>query len=263
MTEPVKHEIDSRGVATITLNRPALHNAFDDRVIESLSALFNKFQDTPEVRVVIITGAGKSFSAGADINWMKKVAELDKEENRRDAIRLAEMFASLNALPKPTIARVNGAAFGGGVGLVACCDFAVASNNAKFALSEVKLGLVPAVISTYVIDAIGFRQARRFFLSGETFSAAMAKHVGLVHETIEEEKLDAAVTDQVEQLLRAGPLATQRCKQLVFDMAGINRENARELMEKNAALIAELRVSDEGRQGLLAFLEKRSPAWRS
>ena len=263
MSEPVKHEIDSRGVATITLNRPALHNAFDDQVIESLSSLFTEFQDTPEIRVVVITGAGKSFSAGADINWMKKVAELDKEENKRDALRLAEMFANLNALPKPTIARVNGAAFGGGVGLVACCDFAVANREAKFALSEVKLGLVPAVISTYVIDAIGFRQARRFFLSGETFSAAMAKHIGLVHETVEKEKLDAAVSDQVKRLLQAGPLATQRCKQLVFDIAGVNPGNAREIMERNAELIAELRVSDEGRQGLLAFLEKRSPAWRS
>ncbi|MEE8118667.1 MAG: enoyl-CoA hydratase/isomerase family protein [Gammaproteobacteria bacterium] len=262
MTDSVKYEVDARGVATVTLNRPALHNAFDKDVIASLSHLLTQLDTEPTVRIVIVTGEGKSFSAGADLNWMKKVAEYDKDKNKRDALELAEMYAKLDSLSKPTIARVNGAAFGGGVGLAACCDIVIASTTAQFGLSEVKLGLVPAVISPYVIAAIGFRQARRFFLTGETFSAATAQRIGLVHEAVKPEELDAAVTKQIDCLLLASQNAVRRCKKLVFDMAGDNHNRAQKIREETAELIAELRMSDEGREGLLAFLEKRSPNWQ-
>src|SRR5690606_14166227 len=193
MTQFVTLTTDSRGVATLTLDRPDRHNAFDAALIAELTATLLRLNTDNSVRVVVLTGAGKSFSAGADINWMRSMAGVDEAQNFEDSLQLAELMSVLNSLSKPTVARVNGAAIGGGTGLVACCDIAVAGTDAKFAFSEVRLGLVPAVISPYVIAAIGARQARRYFLTAERFSAAEAVRLGLVHACVEADALDNAV----------------------------------------------------------------------
>ncbi len=254
-------ETDARGVATITLNRPEVHNAFDAALVARLTELLVEIKSRDDVRVVVLTGAGRSFSAGADMNWMRAMAACSEEENIEDALHLADLMSLLNALPLPTIARVNGHAYGGGVGLVACCDIAIASNEARFALSEVRLGLVPAVISPYVIAAIGARNARRLFLSAEAMNAKLARRVGLVHEIAKPNKLDAALDDQVEMLLKGGPHALRESKELVFTVegGGISADDA--LKRRTAEIIAQLRVSAEGQEGLAAFLGKRSPDW--
>ncbi|MEI2454826.1 enoyl-CoA hydratase-related protein [Lysobacter firmicutimachus] len=246
-------------VARLRLNRPELHNAFDAMLIAALTGALDAAAGDDEVRVVVIEGEGASFSAGADLHWMRGMAAAGEAENREDALALARLMRTLNELPKPTVARVQGAAFGGGVGLVACCDIAIAAPAAKFGLTESKLGLLPAVISPYVIEAIGARQARRWFATAEIFDAATALRIGLLHELVDEDQLDAAVARQVEQLLKAGPRAAAQAKQLVRRVAG-ERDGAR-LDADNAALIAALRVSAEGQEGLSAFLDKRKPNW--
>jgi len=248
-------------VATVMLNRPEIHNAFDETLIAALTATFVSLDDNDEVRAVVLAGAGKSFCAGADLNWMKRMAAFGKEENLADANALAAMLRALYALSKPTIARVGGAAYGGGVGLVACCDIAIGVEGAKFSLSEVKLGLVPAVISPYVIAAIGLRQSRRFFVSGEIFDATVAARIGLLHECVAADQLDAAVDRVVHFLGKGGPLAQAEAKQLALRVGGVTRESAERLDVENAKLIAHLRVSAEGQSGLAAFLEKRAPDW--
>lgn len=261
MTENVLLEVDERGVATLTLNRPAVHNAFDAALVSRLTELLVGLKSRPEVRVVVLTGAGRSFSAGADVNWMRSMADFDEEENFEDALHLADLMSLLNSMPLPTVARVNGHAYGGGVGLVACCDIAVASKEARFALTEVRLGLVPAVISPYLIAAIGERHARRLFLSGEAISAKLARRVGLAHVIARPEELDAAVEVQLGMLLRGGPNALRECKELVFTVegGGISADDA--LKRRTAQIIAQLRVAAEGQEGLAAFLEKRPPRW--
>lgn len=261
MTDTVLLANESRGVATLTFNRPEKHNAFDAALIADLTQKLLELNNDANVRIVILTGAGKSFSAGADLNWMRSMAKFSEAENIEDALKLAELMDTLNALRKPTIARVNGAVFGGGVGLVACCDIAVAAEHAKFALSEVKLGLVPSVISPYVIAAIGTHQARRYFLTAEAIPAQRARELGLVHEVVAAEQLDAAVAQQVELLLKAGPEALAACKELIAANAAASVSACRALKQKTAQLIAQLRVSDEGQEGLSAFLEKRPPKW--
>lgn len=246
-------------VARLRLNRPELHNAFDAMLIAALTGALEAAAGDDEVRVVVIEGEGASFSAGADLNWMRGMAAAGEAENREDALALARLMRTLNELPKPTVARVHGAAFGGGVGLVACCDIAIAAPAAKFGLTESKLGLLPAVISPYVIEAIGARQARRWFATAEIFDAATALRIGLLHELVDEDQLDAAVARQVELLLKAGPRAAAQAKQLVRRVA-YERDGAR-LDADNAALIAALRVSAEGQEGLGAFLDKRKPNW--
>lgn len=248
-------------VATITLNRPKVHNAFDDALIADLTGALDDCDRDPSVRAVVLTGAGASFSAGADLNWMRGMATASEEDNRADSLRLATLMRTLNFLSKPTVARVNGSAYGGGVGLVACCDVAIGVDGAKFSLSEVKLGLVPAVISPYVIAAIGARQARRLFVSGEVFDAATAARVGLLHESVASDQLDAAVDRVLHFLGKGGPLAQAEAKQLALRMAGTTSESAARVDAENAALIARLRVSPEGQQGLSAFLDKRAPSW--
>ncbi|HYG05084.1 MAG TPA: enoyl-CoA hydratase-related protein [Stenotrophomonas sp.] len=250
---------DDAGVRTLRLQRPALHNAFDARLIAELTAALEAAGQAPEVRVVVLAGAGASFSAGADLQWMRGMAAADEDENRRDAAALARLMRTLDELPRPTVARVHGAAYGGGVGLVACCDIAIGSAQARFGLTESRLGLVPAVISPYVIAAIGPRQARRWFASAETFDAATAQAIGLLHEVVPAEELDAAIARQIELLLAAGPAAVAAAKRLVREVAG--RGDRDQLDTDNAALIARLRVSPEGQEGLSAFLEKRSAAW--
>jgi methylglutaconyl-CoA hydratase len=258
MTNPLLN-VREGPIARLRLNRPELHNAFDAMLIAALTGALEAVADDDSVRVVVLEGEGLSFSAGADLNWMRGMAAASEEENRTDALALARLMRLLDELPRPTIARVQGAAFGGGVGLVACCDIAIASADAKFGLTESKLGLLPAVISPYVIDAIGPRQARRWFATAETFDAATALHVGLLHQVVAADALDAAVHRQVELLLKAGPHASAQAKSLVRRVA-FERDRDR-LDHDNAALIARLRVGDEGQEGLGAFLDKRKPRW--
>lgn len=247
-------------VGLVTLNRPERHNAFDDALIGELIEALRSMEADDGVRVVVLSGAGPSFSAGADLNWMRRMAGFSKEENQRDAMQLGALMRTLAHLRKPTLARVHGAAYGGGVGLVACCDIAVASHAATFALSEVKLGLVPAVISPYVVAAIGERAARRYFLTGERFDAAEAWRLGLVHELAPTaEEVDAKLNDLVEALLACGPVAQREAKELVRAVSG--RPVTSELIQDTAERIARLRSSPEGREGVAAFLDKRRASW--
>lgn len=252
-------DIDERGIASVTINRPEKHNAFDDTVIADLTAAFNTVAKSSNVRVLVLQSNGKSFSAGADLGWMKRMAGYSLDENRTDAAALAEMLRVLNHLPIPTIARVQGAAFGGAVGLVACCDMAVATNNASFCLSEVKLGLIPATISPYVIDAIGARASRRLFQSAERFSADTAAHLSLISIVTTPEQLDAEVESLIVTLLANGPVAMAAAKQLIFDVQ--NKPIDPTLIQETSNRIAAIRVSDEGQEGLTAFFDKRSPEW--
>jgi methylglutaconyl-CoA hydratase len=247
--------------AWLTLNRPQVHNAFDDGLIAALTEALAAADADPAVRGVVLTGSGSTFSAGADLNWMRGMAAASEQENREDSLRLARLMRTLQFLSKPTLARVNGAAYGGGVGLVACCDIAIGVDSAKFALSEVKLGLVPAVISPYVVAAIGLRQARRLFVSGEVFDAAEAQRIGLLHTVVAGTELDEAVERQLHWLAKAGPLAQREAKQLALRIGGTDPSEAERIDSENAELIARLRVSPEGQHGLAAFLDKRAPAW--
>ena len=260
MTEPtVVTDIDSRGVARVTMNRPEKHNAFDDGVIAELRETFDSLAKREDVRVVVLASEGKNFSAGADLGWMKRMAEYDYAHNHKDAQLLAGMLKALHDLPQPTIARVQGAAFGGAVGLVSCCDMAVATEGASFCLSEVKIGLIPATISPYVIKAIGERASRRYFTTAERFRAVQGLRLGLVSEVVPEDELDAAVEKLVEALLQNGPEAVRAAKKLVVDVAG--REITAELIEDTCGVIAQIRISEEGQEGLGAFLNKRKPNW--
>lgn len=252
---------DHAGVRRIALNRPQVHNAFDDELIAELTAALEKAGAEASVRAVVLTGEGASFSAGADLNWMRGMASASEAANRDDSLRLAKLMRTLQYLPKPTVARVNGAAYGGGVGLVACCDIAIGVDSARFGLTEVKLGLVPAVISPYVINAIGLRHARRLFVTGELFDATTALQIGLLHQCVAADQLDDAVQASLHLLSKAGPLAQTEAKQLALRMAGADEAEAERIDRENAALIARLRVSPEGQEGLGAFLGKRTPAW--
>ncbi|QOW22981.1 enoyl-CoA hydratase/isomerase family protein [Novilysobacter avium] len=258
MTNPLLN-VRQGPVARLRMNRPDVHNAFHAMLIAALTGALDALADDDSVRVVVLEGAGASFSAGADLNWMRGMAAASEAENREDSLALARLMRTLNELPKPTIARVQGAAFGGGVGLVACCDIAIGSDDAKFGLTESKLGLLPAVISPYVIEAIGARQARRWFASAEIFGAEQARRMGLLHETVAADELDAAVDRQVALLLKAGPIASAQAKSLVRQVASHTDRAAHD--SDNADLIARLRVSPEGQEGLTAFLDKRKPAW--
>lgn len=258
MTNPLLN-VRQGPVARLRMNRPDVHNAFDAMLIAALTGALDALAADDSVRVVVLEGAGASFSAGADLNWMRGMAAASEAENREDSLALARLMRTLNELPKPTIARVQGAAFGGGVGLVACCDIAIGAGEAKFGLTESKLGLLPAVISPYVIEAIGARQARRWFASAEIFGAEQARRMGLLHETVAADALDAAVDRQVGLLLKAGPIASAQAKALVRQVASHTDGAAHD--SDNADLIARLRVSPEGQEGLTAFLDKRKPAW--
>lgn len=246
-------------VARLRLNRPALHNAFDAALISALTTQLATLAADDTVRVVVLEAAGKSFSAGADLHWMRGMAAASEAENRDDSLALARLMRTLDELPKPTIARIHGAAFGGGVGLVACCDIAIGTPDAKFGLTESKLGLLPAVISPYVIAAIGPRQARRWFATAEIFDAAQALRIGLLHQVVDGGELDAAVQRQVDLLMKAGPIAAASAKSLVRRVAAAGEPAT--IDAANADLIARLRVSPEGQEGLAAFLDKRTPVW--
>jgi methylglutaconyl-CoA hydratase len=254
----ITHE---NGVATLALARAQVHNAFDDALIGELTTVLRLLDADPTVRAVVLTGDGASFSAGADLGWMRRMAQAGEEENREDARGLATLMRTLDELQTPTVARVNGAAFGGGVGLVACCDIAIGAEGVKFGLTETRLGLVPAVISPYVIAAIGARHARRLFLTAEIFDAAEAQRIGLLHRVVPADQLDAAVQAEVDRLRAAGPTAVREAKRLVRRVASADTAARDALDAANADLIARLRVSEEGQEGLGAFFEKRKPSW--
>jgi methylglutaconyl-CoA hydratase len=255
-------EINTIGkVVTIAIHRPDVHNAFDDTLVAELIDALTKFERDANVRAIVLTGTGATFSAGADLNWMRGMARASEADNRLDAERLAALLHRLNTFPKPTLARVNGAAYGGGVGLIACCDIAIAADTAKFGLTEVKLGLVPAVISPYVVAATGVRQARRLFVTGETFDAAEALRIGLVHHVVAASKLDDSTDLILGWLGKGAPLAQHEAKQLALRLGSVAHPDTLVADRKLSALIARLRVSPEGQEGLTAFLDKRKPKW--
>ena len=258
MSEPLQLHRDGP-VARLRMTRAEIHNAFDAGLIAALTTALEQLAADAAIRVLVLEAEGASFSAGADLNWMRGMAAASEDENRTDSLALARLMRTLDELPKPTIAAVQGAAFGGGVGLIACCDIAIGVPEAKFGLTEAKLGLLPAVISPYVIRAIGPRHARRYFASAEIFSAEEARRIGLLHEVVNATALDTAVQRQIELLLKAGPVATAGAKALVRDVMAHDDGDRHDT--DNAALIARLRVSAEGQEGLSAFLDKRKPGW--
>ncbi|RXZ33352.1 gamma-carboxygeranoyl-CoA hydratase [Oxalobacteraceae bacterium CAVE-383] len=251
--------VDARGVATMTLNRPQRHNAFDDRLIAELTETLQQAAADPAIRVLVLAAGGKSFSAGADLDWMRRMADAGRDENLQDAHKLSALMDALDRFPAPTVAKVQGPAMGGGVGLIACCDIALVADSATFALSEVRLGLAPAVISPYVIAKIGASHARRYFVTAERFSARQALAIGLAHEVVEPQDLDAAVVAMLSILLANGPRAMRAAKALVA--AAAESRDAAALRASTAGVIADLRASEEGREGLRAFLEKSPPRW--
>jgi methylglutaconyl-CoA hydratase len=249
------------GVAHVTLNRPELRNAFDDELIQKLRSAFDEVAQDPSVRVMVLAGNGPAFCAGADLNWMKRMAGYGYDENLADAKALARMLATLDRLPKPTIARVHGPVFAGGTGLVAACDIAVGTPEAKFCLSEAKLGLSPATISPYVLRAMGEREARRYFLTAEVFDAAQAFRIGMLSALVPTAELDASIQELIKHLLAGGPEAHAKIKALIRSVAGRRPDDA--LVAETAKHIAEIRGSPEGKEGIASFLEKRKAAWCS
>ena len=246
-------------VATVTLNRPEVRNAFNQEVIAEMTQAFVELGLREDVRCVVLAANGPAFCAGADLNWMRSMADYTYDQNMEDANRLATMLQAVYECPKPVIARIQGDVYAGGMGLVAACDIAVSADTAGYCLSEVKLGLIPATISPYVIRAMGARAAHRYFLTAERFEAAEALRMGFVHEVVTAEVLDAKVAEIVKALVSAGPEAVKLCKQLVQDVAG--QPITPELTQMTVQGIADVRVSPEGREGVQSFLQKRKPSW--
>jgi methylglutaconyl-CoA hydratase len=245
-------------ILTVTLNRPAVRNAFDEAMIAELAAVFIDATADREIRVIVLEGEGKSFCAGADVHWMQRAAGFSREENLEDARKMARMLRMIDTCAKPVIGRIHGAAIGGGVGLTAVCDIAIAAKGTVFSLAEVKLGILPAVISPYVLRAIGARNARQYFLTGERFDADEAFRIGLIHAVAEGADLDAAVERKIDALLTSGPEAVAAAKRMIDAVSSMEIDAA---FPVTAEAIAERRVSDEGKEGLSAFLEKRKPRW--
>ncbi len=262
MTEEktVLTDIDNRGVARITLNRPEVRNAMNEVLIRDLADAVDVVGADDGVRAVILTGRGKGFCAGGDLRWMRKTADYTVEQNHADGQKLGWMLNKLNTMPKPVIGLINGHAFGGGVGVVACCDIVIASTAAKFSLSEVRLGLIPATISPYVVRKIGQAHSRRYFLTAEIFDAHRAEAISLVHTVVEPDQLEAGGEEFVGHLLLGGPKAHGICKDLILQVS--DREVDPDLIDWTSRLIADTRASSEGKEGCSAFLEKRKPAWQ-
>jgi methylglutaconyl-CoA hydratase len=261
MSDALTESCDARGVLRLVLNRPARHNAFDEALIVGLTDALGRAEARAEVRAVVLTSTGASFSAGADLGWMRRAAQQDRAANVEDAERLAALMQRLDRLARPCIALVQGPAYGGGVGLLACCDVVIAVEGARFALTEVRLGLIPAVIGPYVVRAIGLRQARRYFQTGEVFDAERARAIGLVHEIVAAAALEQAGEDVITSLLAGAPGAQAEAKALAFLCAGAAAPDPK-LRAETARRIADRRASPEGREGIAAFLERRPPAWR-
>ena len=252
-------EVNEQGIATVTLNNPEKHNAFDDVIIKQLMTIFNDISERNDISIMILASNGKSFSAGADLGWMKRMAAYSYQDNLKDANALAQMLKALNFLPQTTIAKIQGAAFGGAVGLASCCDIVIASTKASFCLSEVKLGLIPATISPYVVDAIGLKASRRYFQTAERFFADKAQQLGLVDEIVAPDELTAEVNIMVTKLLANGSQARRQAKKLSQDVAFQTIDE--KLLTDTSERIAAIRVSPEGQEGLTAFFEKRAPNW--
>lgn len=248
-------EIDQRGICTLALNNLAKHNAFDNKVIAALLNKLAEIEKNERIRILVLTGNGQTFSSGADLQWMKAAARHDEATNQKDSEALASLMRTLYDYDKPTVARINGSAFGGALGLIACCDIAIAAHSAQFAFTELRLGLVPAIIAPYIIKAIGERHTRHLFLSAERFSSNMAEKIGLVHQVVDDEALDDAIDKATDKLLKAGPRSIQACKCLIRSLTPDCND------ESSARLIAQLRASAEGQEGMAAFFEKREPAW--
>lgn len=261
--QTLKTELDSRGVFTIALNRPEIRNAFNETLIGELTNAFGVDALKPQVRVIVFKGEGPVFSAGGDLNWMKKSVELSFDENLKDTRVLSKMFATMNECPKPVIGAIHGAAIGGGVGLTSICDIAIASAETQFSLSEVRLGIVPACIGPFVISKIGASHARALFMSGERFLAPKAKEIGLLHEVVPTPAdLNAAVEKVLTNMLACGPHAMAAAKKLILDLTWAERRaKMGDALDYVSTMLAELRVSPEGQEGLKAFLEKRKPSW--
>ena len=255
--ETILYDIENK-VAKVTFNRPDVHNAFNDIMIKELSEVFDCIAENNDVRVVILTGKGKSFCAGADLNWMRRVKDYSYEDNLKGSLKLADMFYKIYASPKPTIARVNGVAIGGGTGFVAVCDIVIAADQAKFSFSEVKIGLIPACISPYVMKKCGEGKCREFFLTGERLTAERAHAAGLINMVVPHGELDDVVGELVKRLLSSGPEAITKCKELLRNVAQMPFDEARKY---TAEVIAKLRISNEGQEGMAAFFDKRKPKW--
>jgi methylglutaconyl-CoA hydratase len=249
---------DDLGVATITLNRPELHNAFNDEFITELTLACDNLAKSNDVRLVVLAGNGKSFCAGADLNWMKKMISYSDDQNYEDSRALAGLFESINNLPMPVLAKVGGATLGGGTGIIAACDYVISSREAKFGFTEVALGLVPAVISPYVLKKVNESSARAYFLSGERFTAEEAMRINLVHKVVDHDDLESATQKQISRFLNAGPIAAREAKALIKGVLSASPES---LTDYTCKTIARLRISPEGQEGMKAILEKRKPAW--
>ncbi len=258
MTDLVRIERD-HDVARVTLNRPELNNVLDEALIEALRSAFETIAADRSISTVVLAGEGKSLCAGADINWMRRAAAYSREDNIKDAMSLVRMLSALDRMPQTTIGRVHGPIYGGGVGVMAACDIAIGSSSATFCLSEVRLGIVPGMISPYVLRAMGERTARRYFQTAEVFDAHEAKRIGLLHEVVEPEMLDERIGKLLKHLKAAAPGARAVAKRIAVDVAG--RDIDEKLMDETAQLIADARAKPEAREGLSAFLEKRKPSW--
>ena len=254
----VEHSFQGR-IAIITMQRPEVHNAFNTQLIQDLQSAFTQLSQDNNLHAVVMAGEGKSFSAGADIQMMQQAITFSADENVQDALRLADLMQTIDTFPCPVVARIHGTAMGGGVGLVAVCDIALAANNVRFALSEVKLGIAPAVISPYVLRKIGVSHARALFTTGERFSAQRAYEIGLVHTIVPAEQLDEALEHTIQELLSSAPQALRTCKILAQQVGTMQSTEA---LLYTTETIARLRTSAEGQEGLRAFLEKRQPSWQ-
>lgn len=260
--QTLKTSLDSRGVFTVELNRPDIRNAFNEQMLDDLIDAFGKDAARPEVRVVVLRGAGAVFSAGGDLSWMKKSVEKSLEQNLEETRKVTRVFKTINELQKPVIGLIQGAALGGGVGLVSVCDIAIAADDAVFSLSEVRLGIVPACIGPFVVSKIGASHARALFISAERFRAQRALEIGLVHAVVAERELQGECDRMLENMLQCGPKAMGIAKTLVLDLAWPERRQAKgDPFEMVSRCLAEVRVSPEGQEGLKAFLEKRKPSW--
>jgi len=261
MSSTVLITVDPRGIATVMLNRPEKHNAFNAELVSTLHDTLQQLDNDQSVRAVVLTGAGKSFCAGADLEHMKQMGAAPEADNFSDAMALARCLRTLDELGKPVIARINGNAFAGGVGLVCCADVAIATSQAKFSLPEVRIGLIAATISPYVVAAIGTRQARRLLITAASIDAAEARRINLIHDIVDAQQLDQGVEQQIELVLQGGLQAQQASKKLLREIAGLSSEERDLAAARTAKLLARIRTSDEAREGLQAFLQKRKPDW--
>lgn len=252
----------TRGVLCLSLNRPEVRNAFNDEMIEELTSLFLSLNKRDEVRLVLLEGKGKAFCAGADLNWMKKMKDYSQEENKKDSEKLADLFKTINKLNKPVIGLVKGYTLGGGAGLISVCDYVLASDQSQFGFTEARLGLVPAVISPYVISKIGESQARAYFLSGQLFSAEKALQMGLVHQIVSDEYFSESLEKLIGEFLKAAPLAAKEAKGLIQNVSDlIQKGDEAQITDYTCETIARIRIADEGQEGMTSLLEKKSPSW--